>query len=362
MVSNSLKQFKWRRNMLPFKLCVGVIVAVYIASPGVAQAKCDQQPAPFKQLSSQSQCQCDCRCLQSAPVHPHKRLHAHAPTPYKHIHVVYHVHPVCSVPSGRQSHLIDYKGETGPSYTVYTPLSSPPSYGYEHNEHKYPPLFIPKLDSQHKIIFQAGAFNSSQGRTQDVYINNVYDIYTITNHDSRNVLLGLGYYIDGLDKPRYSLWYGLNAFYLAPSTVKGDVIQEGLYPNLSYRYTVTQFPIYLDIKGIIHTNSPKYDITLDLAAGPSIVRTSNIEEYPLNSNSIPDRIFQGSTKVLPSASAGIGFKMNNVFSNKTSVECGYRFFYTAQTKFDNYFDSRPTSGPLYTGSNFVNAVMCSIIL
>jgi len=390
MIRYGLKQFKWRRNILPFKLCTGALVAVYLVNPSVAQAAaCDQQLAPLKQLSSQPICQCACSCLQSTPTTtpnclqqstptppttsnclqstpPHKRLHAYAPAPCKHVHPAHSVPPVHSarlvhsVPpahSARLVHSVPPHKHSSSSTALYKPLSSPLPH-----EDKSPPPFISKLESRYKVIFQVGAFNSSQGRTQDVRVNNVYDIYTITNHNSQNVLLGLGYYIDGFNKPRYSLWYGLNAFYLAPSTVKGDVIQEGLYPNLSYRYTVTQFPIYLDMKGIIHTNSPKYDVTLDLGVGPSIVRTSDVEEYALNPSSVPDKIFKGSTRILPSASAGVGFKVNNVFANEASVECGYRFFYTAQTKFNNYFDSTPTSGPLHTGNNFVNAVMCSVIL
>jgi len=370
------------------------MLAVCAINPGVVEAACGEPPpAPSPcQVVTPPPCQ-PCKQMHAAHKHPHKHLasisphkHVHAKGPHKHISSIpprkrshakttspckqaasvspcKRLHAKATPPCKRVASVSPCKrlhaNATPPRKRISaTPpcaqLASAPLYQY-----KQPVSLITKPASRYKIILQAGAFSSYQGRIQDVYVDDIYDIYNVNNHEDQNILLGVGYYITGLDKPRYSLWYGLNAFYLAPSMVKGTVVQEGLFPNLSYRYTVTQVPVYLSVKGLIKTPSPKYDITLDAGVGPSIVRTSDIQEYARNPSSIPEKIFTGTTRVLPSVNAGVGLKMNNLFS-KVPVECGYRFFYTAQTKFNN--GSIPVSGSVYTGKNFVNALMCSIIL
>lgn len=208
------------------------------------------------------------------------------------------------------------------------------------------------------IVFQLGGFNASQGNAQDIGINGLIgDRFTISHHYGQNVILGLGYFINGLERERFRLMYGLNAFYLLHTTVQGHVIQEQLFDNLAYRYSLTNYPIYIAAKALINTNSEKYNITLDLGVGPNIINTGNFHEIPLNRFTLPDRAFSGQTNVAFSATAGIGIKFNNIYG-RVPVEFGYRFFYLGQGSLNKL--NNQIQNTLNTGNNYANALIFTL--
>src|SRR5207253_2851898 len=98
------------------------------------------------------------------------------------------------------------------------------------------------------------------------------DRYTVNENTGQNILLGVGYYIKGLDRDLFSVLYGLNAFYFAHTYVQGDVIQEDMFTNLSYHYSLSNYPIYLTAKALINTNDDTRKITLDIGIGPNFIR------------------------------------------------------------------------------------------
>ena len=220
--------------------------------------------------------------------------------------------------------------------------------------------FLSRLNPKRAtIVFQVGGFNATQGNAQNVGINGLIgDYFTVNHRNASNVLLGLGYYFNGLERNQFSLLYGINAFYLAPTTVQGNVIQEQLFTNLSYRYSITQYPIYIATKVLINTSSDKYSITCDLGIGPNIIKTSDFSERSLDGGmTLPDNAFTGQTNVAFSATVGVGIKFNNVIA-RLPFEVGYRFFYLGQGSLSK--SNNQILNTLKTGNNYANALIFSI--
>ena len=106
--------------------------------------------------------------------------------------------------------------------------------------------FIKTLNQGH-LVFQAGGYWSYQGKAQRIdIVDLVGDSFTITRHQDFNALVGLGYFIS--DKNSVNMSYGLNGFYLPSTSVSGEVIQEDLFTNLSYRYRLNHYPLYAVVK------------------------------------------------------------------------------------------------------------------
>lgn len=208
---------------------------------------------------------------------------------------------------------------------------------------------------------QLGGYWGVQGNPQQININGLIgDYFSVTNKHDSNGLFGVGYYVNGQDKDKYDMSYGLNWFYLAKMMVAGTVLQENLFENLSYRYHVTSYPLYAMAKSNIKTKSPDYGIYVDAGIGPNFMTTSDFREMPLNNNyTIPDNIFSGKTTTTFSATAGIGLTFNNIVG-KAPLECGYRFFYLGQGHF-NVLSDQVING-LNTGSSYANALVCSLII
>ena len=104
---------------------------------------------------------------------------------------------------------------------------------------------------------QLGGYWSSQGQNQDVNINGlVGNQYTVSdkNQSSWNGLFGIGYFIDGYAQDKFQLSYGVNGFYLAQTPVSGNIVQEHLFTNLYYRYTIQHVPVYFATKAKIKIN------------------------------------------------------------------------------------------------------------
>lgn len=219
--------------------------------------------------------------------------------------------------------------------------------------------YIEKIKQGHAVI-QLGNFWSQQGKTQHIDIDGLIGNEFTNNHNqSSNGFVGLGYYFDGQNKEKFKLDYGINAFYLAKTTVTGNIIQEGLFNNLAYGYHVTNVPVYAAAKATIPTSSSLFAITFDAGIGPNFMQTSDVHESSLDGVTLPDHIFSGNTTTTFSATAGAGIKLTNVFG-KAPLECGYRFFYLGQGHFNN--TSNQVVNTLNTGTNYANAVMCAITI
>lgn len=207
-------------------------------------------------------------------------------------------------------------------------------------------------------VLQLGGYWSIQGSRQHIDIEDlVGDEFTITHHNGSNGLVGLGYFIDGQEKEHFKMVYGINAFYLAKTRVKGNVIQENLFTNLAYQYNVTHYPVYAMAKSIIKTKSPKHALTLDVGIGPNFMRTSGFSESSLDGITIPDNIFSSHTTTTFTATVGVGVQFKQFFG-EAPLECGYRFFYPGQ----GYFSTQTNQvlNTLNTGTTYANALMCSI--
>jgi len=208
-------------------------------------------------------------------------------------------------------------------------------------------------------LFQLGGFYAHQGKSQNIgIVDLIGDRFTVTNQNDGNVLIGLGYTINGQTFNRVNLSYGLNAFYLPETMVKGKVIQEDTFTNLSYHYSVNNYPIYFVLKGLVSTDNPGYNVTFDLGLGANIIQTSRVKEKSLdNGITLPDHAFSGMAQTAFSASVGVGIQFNNLF-NHVPVECGYRFFYLGQGGFHKQTDQ--LTNTLKTGQSYANALMCAI--
>lgn len=219
------------------------------------------------------------------------------------------------------------------------------------------PSFAFKL-RQGAIPIQVGGFISSPGITQDIYINGlVGNRYSVSNDTPAGWLVGLGYYLDGLDKNHVHLSYGVNAFYLNLRAIKGNIAQEHLYTNLAYSYNIETVPIYLASKATIKNNNEKYNFTIDAGFGPNFMHTNHYKETPLNIYTTPDNAFSSHTGTTFTAMAGIGVRFKNII-DKAPLECGYRFFYLGQGQLQAI--NNQLLNTIKTGHMYANALLCSI--
>lgn len=223
-------------------------------------------------------------------------------------------------------------------------------------------LAIEHVSNPRKFVFQLGGFQIHQGRAQHINIEGLIgDDFSINSKTSSNGLVGLGYYLEGQETNLLNLSYGINAFYLAKTGVGGEVTQEQLFTNLSYHYTTSNYPIYLAAKASIKNSwSDRFQVTVDAGVGPNIVKTSSVEEMSLDGGvTIPDRTYSGRTSASFSAMAGIGLKINQFFG-EAPLECGYRFFYLGQGRFNKLTPELMDS--FKTGNVYANAVVCSLTI
>lgn len=211
---------------------------------------------------------------------------------------------------------------------------------------------------QGHTVFQVGGYWSSQGEGQKINIKGLIgDYFSVTKRSDSSGLVGLGYFLDGQENRLFNMSYGINAFYLANTSVKGYVTQENIFTNLSYEYNVSHFPIYLAAKSTIKTNSPKYSVTIDAGIGPNFMTTGGFKEYSLDSMTVPDSAFSSNTSTTLSVMAGAGIKINQVLGS-APLECGYRFFYLGQGNFSK--NTGQLLNTLSTGNSYANGLMCSV--
>ncbi len=217
-----------------------------------------------------------------------------------------------------------------------------------------------ELNSNTAWVIQAGGFTATQGKAQHVDINNLIgDDFSVSNSHAQNFLLGLGYYFKGLSFNKINLLYGLNAFYFAPTKVKGEITQEGLFTNLSYQYDLANYPIYLAGKALIQPGqNSSYNWSFNLGLGPNFIKTNSFSESSLdNGQTEPDNIFTGKTTVTLSAMAGFGLRINHAIA-QLPIEIDYRFFYLGQGELKS--NNSEVNNNLYTGHNYASALLISL--
>lgn len=195
-------------------------------------------------------------------------------------------------------------------------------------------------------VVQLGGFSACQGKSQHIDIEGLIgDDFNLKKETGQNILVGVGYY----EEWNKNVLWGVNAFYFAPTEVKGNVKQEDLFTNLSYRYSLTYYPIYLGLKALF------CGFTMDIGIGPTLMSTGNFKEHSLDGGiTIPDTIFSGKSVVSFSATAGLGWRIN------PSLEINYRFFYLGQGKFRKL--NNQVRDTLHTGHNYANALFLSIFI
>ncbi len=213
---------------------------------------------------------------------------------------------------------------------------------------------------QGKFLFQVGEFEAHQGYKQFIGIQSLIgDRFTVTKHNDFNFLLGVGYFLPlpALCRDNIDVSYGLNAFYLAETEVKGNVIQENMFENLSYQYKVSNLPIYFDVKALINTKANWPKVSLDAGIGPNIIFSQDFQENSLDGVTLPDHAFDSHTTADFSATLGAGLVFEHVWCS-IPVEIDYRFFYLGQGRFEKA--SSQLSKDLRTGHSYANALILSI--
>ena len=219
---------------------------------------------------------------------------------------------------------------------------------------------LPSLLKDGHGIIQLGGYWSYQGQAQHININTLIgDTFTVTRHSDSNGLVGAGYFVDGKHYKLFNMTYGVNAFYLPKTAVKGQVIQENLFTNLSYDYTMSHFPVYAIAKSIIETKYPNTALTIDAGIGPNFMKTAHFSEQSLDGITLPDHIFAGKSNTTFSATAGVAVRLDKILGT-APFECGYRFFYLGDGQFNKL--SNQVNNTLKTGSSYANAAVCSIII
>lgn len=217
--------------------------------------------------------------------------------------------------------------------------------------------YLSKLTHGH-FIFTLGDYQGIQGETQHIGMQDLIgDTFSVTHDHDNNTLLGVGYFLDGQQWNKVQMSYGINAFYLAPTTFSGDVTQEDLFTNLSYSYSVTHFPLFLVAKTAIYLNSPQYALTFDVGVGPNFMKLYDFHENSLDGGvTIPDQPFSSNTNTTLSATFGVGIKMDRALG-QLALECGYHFFYLGEGNFK--INNNQILNSLKTGNTYANAIQCS---
>jgi len=225
------------------------------------------------------------------------------------------------------------------------------------------PRFLSSFPSLHDLrhghtVVQLGGYWGTAGDEQNINIRYLRgNHYSVTSKTSSNGLFGLGYYVNGLDKDRFHLDYGINGFFLANTQVNGQIVQEQRFTNLNYRYAIQHIPVFFGAKALLKNQSTRYNITVDAGIGPNVMKVSHYQETPLNEFTVPDNGFTSHTQATFAAMAGLGVRINQFFG-QAPLECGYRFFYLGQGQLQ--MNNNQLLNTLKTGHTFGNALLCSI--
>jgi hypothetical protein len=223
-------------------------------------------------------------------------------------------------------------------------------------------MILTPLDSwslNGNFVFEFGGFTISEGKNQNIGIQDLVGNTYTENGSDLGLILGAGYLFHGPQNRLFSIDYGLNAFYLGLTSVDGSILQEQVFENLSYSYQVTNIPIYATTKFNIQTHSDAYHVTLDAGIGPNFVITHDYEETSLDGVTVPDNLFSGHTQTNLSGMIGMGLRMENAFGH-TPLECGYHFFYLGAGYLNK--NNGLVLNNLETRNGYAHALTCSVIL
>jgi hypothetical protein len=221
------------------------------------------------------------------------------------------------------------------------------------------PALLSLLKTGHATL-QLGGYWSYQGKAQHINIEGLIgDTFTVTHHTGSNGLVGFGYFMDGFKRDAVQMLWGVNAFYLAKTSVTGEVVQENLFTNLAYNYSLQHFPVYVMAKGLINTRIPNHTLVVDAGIGPNFMKTNNFSERSLDAITLPDHIFSGQSNTTFSTTASVALRATHVIGI-APIEIGYRFFYLGEGKFNKL--SNQVVNTLKTGNAYGNALFCSITI
>jgi hypothetical protein len=211
------------------------------------------------------------------------------------------------------------------------------------------------------VLLQAGAFKSSQGQSQNIYIKNLLgDRFDLTKRNDSNGLFGIGYMIPGASDDLFDLAYGVNAFYFPKTSVKGTITQEFLYTNLAYHYGISHAPIYATVKATVTPHSDRYALTFDAGVGPNFHMTTTYHDWSIDGGvTFPDQAFLSNTQAKLSGMAGVGVKFNHVIGS-APVEIGYRFFYLGEGRLERR--TNQLLNTLKTGDVYANALIATLTI
>lgn len=218
------------------------------------------------------------------------------------------------------------------------------------------PTFFDGIKKGH-FTMGLGGYQGIQGKSQHININELIgDTFTVDDRYYQNALIGLGYFIDGKTHGYFNLSYGVNAFYLAPTSVSGNIIQEDLFNNLSYHYNILNFPVYIMAKSTFNLKAP-LSFTIDIGIGPNFMKTYGFQESSLDGGvTVPDSIFSANTTTNFSVTFGASFKIDHALG-QLPLEIGYRFFYLGQGSFN--VSNNQVLNNLKTGNVYANALIFS---
>jgi len=207
------------------------------------------------------------------------------------------------------------------------------------------------------FVLEVGPYWTSEGETQNVYIEGLAgDEFTADSNNQVGGLFGFGYLFHALKHEHYGIDAGVNAFYLTKTQVQGDVIQEFMFTNLSYEYSVAHIPVYAAAKGYFKTHKT-LAWTVDLGLGVNFLQTSGYKDKPLTSFSLSDDAYLDSTDTTANFSAMAGVGVKKILKH-VSLELGYRFFYLGEGSLEPRTDA--ILDDLSTGPVYVNALMLTV--
>ncbi len=145
--------------------------------------------------------------------------------------------------------------------------------------------------------------------------------------------------------------YGLNIAFFNANNFSGDIIQENLFSNLSYTYSLINLPIYASLKTQINP------WMIELGIGPNIMFLYDYKENVINPNTLAQQTFLSNTTAQFSANAGIAYQFQTPLF-KNPVELGYRFFYLGKGHFKTA--SNQILNALETANIYANTLILSI--
>jgi hypothetical protein len=205
-----------------------------------------------------------------------------------------------------------------------------------------------------------GVARATTGLTQVVKINTTApSAFTARQQNNWGGLFGLSLLRDYKPINSYLLTFGLSAFYLDKTKVKGEIWQARVFNNLAYRYDVSNIPVYIIGKIRTADFSNKVAVFFDGGIGPNFMDISNYTESQLNLSTRLENAYKGKTNTTLSATVSFGIHINNVIG-EAPLEIGYRLFYLGTGKLqiiNNQYATRLSTGP-----SWANALTCSLII